>query len=144
MDSFELNKIIAAILMVALLAIGLGKIADEIFHVNKPEKPGYSIEVENNLTAVKTKTTIEEKIDIVALMAQGDVVSGKPNGLGIFIFPKWRELDENEPKYVGSWKDGKYNGQGTLSKPNGYKYVGEWKEGKNETCILLGWIRGNI
>ena len=74
MDSFELNKIIAAILMVALLTIGLGKIADEIFHVNKPEKPGYSIEVESNLTAVTTKTTIEEKIDIVALMAQGDVV----------------------------------------------------------------------
>ena len=37
MDSFELNKIIAAILMVALLVIGLGKIADGVFHVNKPE-----------------------------------------------------------------------------------------------------------
>ena len=30
MDSFELNKIIAAILMVALLLIGLGKIADGV------------------------------------------------------------------------------------------------------------------
>ena len=38
MDSFELNKIIAAILMVALLVIGLGKITDVVFHVNKPEK----------------------------------------------------------------------------------------------------------
>ena len=36
MDSFELNKIIAAILMVALLVIGLGKIADVAFHVKKP------------------------------------------------------------------------------------------------------------
>ena len=33
MDSFELNKIIAAILMVALLVIGLGKITDLVFHV---------------------------------------------------------------------------------------------------------------
>ncbi len=39
MDSFELNKIIAAILMVALLVIGLGKIADGVFQVNKPENP---------------------------------------------------------------------------------------------------------
>ena len=46
MDSFELNKIIAAILMVALLIIGLNKIADGIFHVEKPEKPGYKVEVE--------------------------------------------------------------------------------------------------
>ena len=41
MDSFELNKIIAAILMVALLVIGLGKITDLVFHVKKPENPGY-------------------------------------------------------------------------------------------------------
>ena len=38
MDSFELNKIIAAILMVALLVIGLGKIADGVFHVKKTQK----------------------------------------------------------------------------------------------------------
>ena len=37
MDSFELNKIIAAILMVALLVIGLGKITDVVFYVKKLE-----------------------------------------------------------------------------------------------------------
>ena len=47
MDSFELNKIIAAILMVALLVIGLGKITDSIFHVNKPKNPGYKVDVES-------------------------------------------------------------------------------------------------
>jgi len=46
MDSFELNKIIAAILMVALLIIGIGKLSNVIFHVEKPETPGYSVEVE--------------------------------------------------------------------------------------------------
>ena len=51
MDSFELNKIIAAVLMVALLVIGLGKIADGVFHVKKPKNPGYQIEVESQLTS---------------------------------------------------------------------------------------------
>ena len=44
MDSFEINKVIAAILMVALLIIGLGKISEVVFHVEKPETPGYSVE----------------------------------------------------------------------------------------------------
>ena len=64
MDSFELNKIIAAILMVALLVIGLGKITDTVFHVNKPEKPGYKIEVENMPTVSTAQSAkIVEKID---------------------------------------------------------------------------------
>ena len=40
MDSFEINKIVAAVLMVALLVIGIGKLSDVIFHVEKPETPG--------------------------------------------------------------------------------------------------------
>ena len=46
MDSFEINKIVAAVLMVALLVIGIGKLSDVIFHVEKPETPGYAVEVE--------------------------------------------------------------------------------------------------
>ena len=78
MDSFELNKIIAAILMVALLIIGLGKIADGVFHVKKPKNPGYLVKVESQLTSNTSKATQEaEKIDIAAIMALGDVVSGE-------------------------------------------------------------------
>ena len=78
MDSFELNKIIAAILMVALLIIGLGKVADEVFHVKSPEKLGYKVEVENqSISSVSQTTQVVEKIDIVAIMSQGDLVSGK-------------------------------------------------------------------
>ena len=78
MDSFELNKIIAAILMVALLIIGLGKVADEVFHVKSPEKPGYKVEVENQSISSASQTTqVVEKIDIVAIMSQGNLVSGK-------------------------------------------------------------------
>ena len=78
MDSFELNKIIAAILMVALLIIGLGKIADGIFHVNKPENPGYQVEVEEKLASSTSQVVeVEEKVDIAAIMAIGDVTSGE-------------------------------------------------------------------
>ena len=78
MDSFELNKIIAAILMVALLVIGLGKIADGVFHVKKPKNPGYQVEVENQLTSIKSEPAeVVEKIDIAAIMALGDVSSGE-------------------------------------------------------------------
>ena len=78
MDSFELNKIIAAVLMVALLIIGIGKISDIIFHVEKPKKPGYAVDVEQVITASTANSeTIEEKIDIAALMAMGDLAVGE-------------------------------------------------------------------
>ena len=78
MDSFELNKIIAAILMVALLVIGLGKIADGVFHVKKPKNPGYQVEVESQLiSSTSQETDIVEKTDITTIMALGDVVSGE-------------------------------------------------------------------
>jgi cytochrome c len=78
MDSFELNKIIAAILMVALLVIGLGKIADVLFYVEKPKNPGYQVEIESQLVSVTSQADTEiEKIDIAAIMAQGDITAGK-------------------------------------------------------------------
>ncbi len=78
MDSFEINKVVAAVLMVALLIIGIGKISSLIFHVEKPKTPGYAIEVEQvaNTTESSTKAS-EEKIDIAAIMAMGDADSGK-------------------------------------------------------------------
>ncbi|MDC3179951.1 cytochrome c family protein [Candidatus Pelagibacter sp.] len=79
MDSFELNKIIAAILMVALLIIGIGKLSNVIFYVEKPETPGYSVEVEQ--VAIKSSETnlqpSEDKIDIAALIAMGDIGTGE-------------------------------------------------------------------
>ena len=45
MDSFGVNKILAAVLLVALLVIGIGKIADLVFFIEKPEKAGYKVEL---------------------------------------------------------------------------------------------------
>ena len=78
MDSFEINKIVAAVLMVALLIIGIGKLSDVIFHVEKPKKPGYAVDVEEATTvSTSTKASVEEKVDIAALMAMGDVTIGE-------------------------------------------------------------------
>ena len=78
MDSFELNKIIAAVLMVALLVIGIGKLSNIIFHVEKPKTPGYAVEVQQTTTASSSvETAVVEKVDIAALMAMGDIAVGE-------------------------------------------------------------------
>jgi len=75
MDSFEINKIIAAIILVAVVVIGLDKISDGIFFVNKPEKPGYEVEVVAKLAS--NGASDETKVDIAALMTLGDIDHGK-------------------------------------------------------------------
>jgi cytochrome c len=80
MDSFEINKIIAAVLLVALLLIGIAKISNVIFYVEKPEKPGYTVEVDQVVSSSSTTTAVvaeEKKVDIAALMSLGDVSSGE-------------------------------------------------------------------
>ncbi len=79
MDSFEINKIVAAILLVALLVIGIGKLSNIIFYVEKPKTPGYSVEIDQAVATDKqlnVETTVE-KIDISALMAMGDLTTGE-------------------------------------------------------------------
>ena len=65
--------------MVALLVIGIGKLSDVIFHVEKPEVPGYAVEVDQAVTvsAQSNSESNEEKIDIAALMAMGDLATGE-------------------------------------------------------------------
>ena len=62
MDSFEINKVVAAILMVAVLIIGIGKVSDIIFHVEKPKTPGYEVEVEQ-VVATNTNSSSEATIE---------------------------------------------------------------------------------
>ena len=64
--------------MVALLIIGIGKLSNIIFHVEKPKTPGYSVDVEQAITAsASSPETVVEKIDIAALMAMGDLAVGE-------------------------------------------------------------------
>ena len=71
MDSLEVNKIIAAILVTVLLVFGIDKISDIIFHVEKPNVQGYKVEIKVSNSASQAKS--EDQIDISALLALGDV-----------------------------------------------------------------------
>ena len=80
MDSFELNKIIGAILMTALIVIGINKLSDAIFHVEKPKESAYKIEgVELATTSSQATTEIKEvvQLDIKEILALGDVTHGE-------------------------------------------------------------------
>ena len=78
MDSFEINKIIAAVLLIALLVIGIGKISDIAFHVDKPKESAYKIDIqESSQISNSIAKKIEEKVDISALLALGDVTHGE-------------------------------------------------------------------
>ena len=80
MDSFEINKIIAAILLTALIIIGIDKFADVIFHVKKPQESAYKVEgleVAADKTSSSSEDKVEEKININELLALGDLVHGE-------------------------------------------------------------------
>ena len=79
MDSFELNKIIGAILLVALLVIGIGKMSNLVFKINKPEKSNYKVELDVETAGTKgdEEPVQREIVDIAALLSTGDLAHGE-------------------------------------------------------------------
>jgi len=79
MDSFELNKIIAAVLMTALMVIGINKLADSIFHVEKPKQSAYKVEGVEVASSTGVITEIKEvvQLDIKEILALGDAAHGE-------------------------------------------------------------------
>ena len=76
MDSFEINKVIAAVLLTVLLVFGIGKISDVIFHVEKPKVAGYKVEVKVG-SATASQANAESQVDMSAFLALGDIEHGK-------------------------------------------------------------------
>ena len=74
MDSFEINKIIAALLVAVLVVFGISKTADFLFYVNKPDIKGYKVEI--NTAPAANQTSAESQVDISALLALGNVDHG--------------------------------------------------------------------
>ena len=78
MDSFELNKIIAAVLLTVLIMIGIGKFTDFLFHIEKPKESAYKIEgLEVASSSSETETKVVEAVDIKVLLAMGDLGHGE-------------------------------------------------------------------
>jgi cytochrome c len=79
MDSFELNKIIAAVLMTALIVIGINKLADSIFHVEKPKQSAYKVEGVELTSSAGVTTEVKEvvQLDIQEILAMGNEAHGE-------------------------------------------------------------------
>ena len=75
MDSFEINKIVAAVLVVFLVVFGIGKISDIVFHVEKPNTSAYKVEFAE-VDKTKASSSVQT-VDIAALLALGSVEHGK-------------------------------------------------------------------
>ena len=146
MDSFEINKIIAAVLVTVLIVFGIGKISDMIFHVEAPKVPGYKVEVQ--LASSSSEDSISEsQVDIAALLSMGDVEHGKKvfkkcaachsinEGGGNKIGPKlWGVMF----RPVASITDYKYSK--ALSE---YKKEWSWEEMNGFLIKPSTWIKGN-
>jgi len=79
MDSFELNKIIAAVLMTALIVIGINKLGDSIFHVEKPKQSAFKVEGVELASSTGSVAKVKEvaQLDIKEILALGDEVHGE-------------------------------------------------------------------
>ena len=80
MDSFEINKIIGAILLTALIVIGLGKFTDFLFHVDKPRESAYKVEGLETVVTTTLKGDVKaekEEINISQLLALGSIEHGE-------------------------------------------------------------------
>ena len=74
-----MNKIIASILLAVILVLGINKITDIIFYVEKPEKSAYQV------ASVSTTTTTEKTSassgsgsgEIMALLASANIADGE-------------------------------------------------------------------
>jgi len=146
MDSFEINKIIAAVLVTVLLVFGIGKISDIVFHTEKPDVQGYKVEIKVG-DATTIQASSESQVDISTLLASGNVELGKK------IFKKCaacHSVAEDGKNKIGPKL---YNvvgrGIGSIS---GYKYSKalasygkEWSFEELNSFLIkpASWIKGN-
>ena len=60
-----MNKIIVSVVLAIILVLGINKIADSIFHVEKPEKSAYQVE---SVTTVASTTSSEASSEMGNIM----------------------------------------------------------------------------
>jgi len=77
MDSFELNKIMGAVLGCCLVLLSLNITANAIFAPHKPAKPGYDIAVQEAAPAGKPGAPAAPEEPIAKLFASADMGRGE-------------------------------------------------------------------
>ena len=74
-----MNKIIVSIIFAVILIIGINKIADSIYYVEKPEKSAYQVESVTTVASTTTSETNSENSgaeNIMALFASASAADG--------------------------------------------------------------------
>ena len=75
-----MNKIIVSIVFAIILVIGINKVTDVIFYVEKPEKSAYQVATTTTVTSTtsaETGSVSSESENILALFASNTVVEGE-------------------------------------------------------------------
>ena len=145
MNSFEINKIITAILVTIIVVFGIGKISDIIFHKDDKNVVAYKVEAAEG-TSSETNAA-ENSVNLNALFAMGDVAHGEKvfkkckschsikEGGGNKIGPKlWNVMF----RPVGSVDDYKYS-KALAS----YGKDWNWEEMNGFLTKPSKWIKGN-
>ena len=144
MNSFEINKIITAILVTILVVFGIGKISNIIFDKDDKNTVAYKVEAAESLTV---QASAESSEDMSALLAMGNIAHGekqfkkckachsiKQDG-GNKIGPKlWNVMF----RPVGSITDYKYS-----KALSSYGKEWSWEEMNGFLIKPSTWIKGN-
>ena len=77
MNSFEINKVISAIILVVLAIVGINKLADVIYDVKVPEGNTYKLASETKEISKEDDTKVESDFSIKAFLALGNFDQGK-------------------------------------------------------------------
>jgi cytochrome c len=74
-----MNKIIVSVVIALVLVVGINKIADIIYNVEKPEKSAYQVATVTNTNSSTTETSSENTTtgDIMALFASVNLSDGE-------------------------------------------------------------------
>ncbi len=144
MNSFEINKIITAILVTILVVFGIGKISDIVFDKKEENIVAYKVEAPEGLA---TQASTEATVDISSLLALGDVAHGEK------VFKKCKACHSIKkggrnnigPKLwnvmfrpIGSVTDYKYS-----KALSSYGKEWDWEEMNGFLIKPSSWIKGN-
>ncbi len=144
MNSFEINKIIAAILVTILVVFGIGKISDTIFDKDDKDIVAYKVEAPESET---TQASAESSLDMSALLAMGDVAHGEKVYKKCKACHSIKQGGKNNigPKLwnvmfrpVGSITDYKYS-----KALSSYGKEWSWEEMNGFLIKPSAWIKGN-
>ena len=75
MNGFEINKIVAAIILGVLLVFGVGKFTDFLFYVEKPSQPSYVVEAP--VVKALNSSSGSGAVDIAKLLSMGTIEHGQ-------------------------------------------------------------------